>query len=129
MVKNGETITAGEESHTYAAGPYIVISAGEILSLSTSTGDVNADIATQLGSRIGAVETSLGTFQSTYATDKKNLDDAIGELQGDVADINTNYKVKDITVDGVSAVIEGVFAIETITTEDITGLITPATEE
>ena len=129
LVKNGETITAGEESHTYAAGPYIVISAGEILSLSTSTGDVDADIATQLGSRIGAVETNLGTFQATYATDKKNLDNAIGELQGDVADINTNYKVKDITVDGVSAVVEGVFAIETITTEDITGLITPATEE
>lgn len=129
LVKNEETITVGEDSHTYAAGPYIVSAVGEILSLSTSTGDVNADIATQLGSRIGAVETSLGTFQATYATDKKNLDDAIGELQGDVADINTNYKVKDITVDGVSAVVEGVFAIETITTEDITGLITPATEE
>lgn len=129
LVKTEETITVGEDSHTYAAGPYIVISAGEILSLSTSTGDVNADIATQLGSRIGAVETSLGTFQATYATDKKNLDDAIGKLQGDVADINTNYKVKDITVDGVSAVVEGVFAIETITTEDITGLITPATGE
>ena len=129
LVKTEETITVGEDSHTYAAGPYIVISAGEILSLSTSTGDVNADIATQLGSRIGAVETSLGTLQQTHATDKKNLDDAIGKLQGDVADINTNYKVKDITVDGVSAVVEGVFAIETITTEDITGLITPATGE
>ena len=131
LVKNEETITTGEEpnivSNTYAAGPYIVVAAGEIRSLSTSTGDVDADIATQLGSRIGAVETGLGTLQQTHATDKEALEKAITDLETEINTTLEGYKVKDIKVDGVS--VGEVWEVLTITDDDIDAVVNPKTQE
>ena len=85
----GKVIVVENEEGNYAAGPYIVFSEGNILYLSTSSGDVTADVVTELTSRVSAVETSVSGLQEKD-----------GELAQAIADMGTANGTRFEAVEG-----------------------------